>query len=85
MEEKKFVISDLGVKVFVHYQDNIVIDQDNPVLKKKASYSREIYPRGRVKDLSRLGSQNSEDAKSWNLFRTSQLQNDMQKYYSPVA
>jgi hypothetical protein len=84
MEKKNFAISDSGVKVFEHYRDNIVIDQDNPVLRKKASYPRERYARGKVKGLSRLGSQNSEDAKSWNLFRTLQLQNHMQKYYGLV-
>ena len=84
MEKKHFVIGESGVKVFVHYRDNIIIDQDNPALKKKASCPREKYSRGKVKGLSRLGSENSEDAKSWNLFRTLQLQNDIQDYYALI-
>jgi hypothetical protein len=84
MKKKNFVISESGVKVFVDYRDNIAIDQDNPALKKKASYPREKYQRGIVKGLSRLGSENSEDARSWNLFRTLQLQNNVEKYYGLI-
>ncbi len=84
MEKKSYVVSESGVKVFSEYQDNITIDKDNPILKKKAEYPRERYTRGKVKDLSRLGSENSEDARSWNLFRTLQLQSDMQKYYGLI-
>ena len=84
MEKKSYVVSQSGVKVFPDYQDNITIDKDNPILKKKAEYPRERYTRGKVKGLSRLGSENSEDARSWNLFRTLQLQSDMQKYYGLI-
>lgn len=84
MEKKSYVVSESGVKVFSEYQDNITIDKDNPILKKKAEYPREKYTRGKVKGLSRLGSENSEDAKSWNLFRTLQLRSDMQKYYGLI-
>jgi hypothetical protein len=84
MEKKSYVVSESGVKVFSEYQDNITIDKDNPILKKKAEYPRERYTRGKVKGLSRLGSENSEDARSWNLFRTLQLQSDMQKYYGLI-
>ena len=82
MEKKSYVESKSGVKVSLDYRDNISIDKDNPALKKKAEYLREKYTRGKVKGLSRLGSENSEDARSWNLFRTLQLHNDMKKYYS---
>ena len=85
MGKEGYVESKSGVKVFPKYRDNISIDKDNPALKKKAEYSRERYARGRVKGLSRLGSENSEDAKSWNLFRTLQLQSDMQKYYGSIG
>ena len=84
MEKKIYVESKSGVKVFSEYQDNITIDKDNPILKKKAEYPRERYTRGKVKGLSRLGSENSEDARSWNLFRKLQLQSDMQKYYGLI-
>ncbi len=84
MGEKSYVVSESGIKVFSEYQDNISIDKDNPALKKKAEYLREKYTRGKVKGFSRLGSENSEDARSWNLFRTLQLQSDMQKYYGLI-
>lgn len=84
MGKKSYVVSESGIKVFSEYQDNISIDKDNPILKKKAEYPREKYTRGKVKGLSRLGSENSEDAKSWNLFRTLQLRRDIEKYYSLI-
>lgn len=84
MEEKSYLVSESGVKVFLEYQDNISIDKDNPILRKKAKYPRETYTRGRVKGYSRLGSENSEDAKSWNFFRTLQLHSDVQKYYGLI-
>jgi hypothetical protein len=85
MEKKSSLKSKSGVKVFLKYQDNISIDKDNPVLKKKAQYPREKYAKGKVKCLSRLGSENSEDARSWNLFRTLQLESEMQKYYGLIG
>ena len=81
---ENFVISDTGVKVFKDYRDNITIDRDNVVLKKKSELPREKYNRGKVKGLSRFGSENSEDIKSWNLFRTLQLQDNMNKYYNLI-
>ncbi len=81
---EKSVESESGVRVFSDYRDNISIDKNNPALKKKAEYRREKYSKGKVKGLSRLGSENSEDAKSWNLFRTLQLKSDMQKYYGLI-
>ena len=84
MEKRKFVISESGVKVFVDPRDNILIDRDNPALVKKINYLREKYSKGTVKGLSRLGSENSEDARSWNLFRSLEEQNDMQKYYALI-
>ncbi len=81
MEKKSYVVSETGVKVFSDYHDNISIDKNNPALRKKAEYPRERYHRGKVKGLPRLGSENSEDARSWNLFRTLQLHSDMQRYY----
>lgn len=81
---ENFLISDTGIKVYRDYRDNIIIDRDNIVLKKKSELPREKYNRGKVKGLSRFGSENSEDIKSWNLFRTLQLQNNMKKYYDLI-
>ena len=69
-----------GVPVHTDYKENIVVDPDNRVLAWKASKDRfpprqfgpEIekdFPEG----LSRIGSRHSEDALSWNLFRSLQL------------
>jgi len=86
MKKPSCVESESGVKVFLDYKNNIRIDKDNPALKKKAEYPREKYRKGKVKCLSRLGSENSEDARSWNLFRTLQLQGDIQeKYYDLIG
>jgi hypothetical protein len=85
MAKNDYIESESGVKVFSDYRDNISIDRDNTALKKKAGYPREKYTRGKVEGLSRLGSENSEDAKSWNLFRTLQLHNDVQKYYALIG
>jgi len=83
MEE--YIISDTGVKVFKDYRDNIIIDKDNPVLRNKAKLPRETYNRGKVSGLSRLGSENSEDAKTWNIFRALQLNNNIKRYYGLIG
>lgn len=64
-----YVVSKSGVKVYKKWQDNIVIDVDNPAI---VSQSAKNYYRGLAKGLSRLGSENSEDALTWNIFRTLQ-------------
>lgn len=55
-------------KVYRDYRDNIIIDADNPILAFKANRDRfvkhDIY-----KGLAHLGSINSEDALTWNVFR----------------
>jgi len=56
-----------GVPVYTDYKENIVVDPENRVLAWKASKDR--FPQG----LPRIGSQHSEDALSWNLFRSLQL------------
>ncbi len=78
---EKYIITDTGVKVFKDYRDNITIDKNNPALRNKAKLLREAYNRGRVKGLSRVGSENSEDAKTWNIFRALQLKNNIKRYY----
>ena len=69
-----------GVPVHTDYKENVVVDPDNRVLAWKASKDRfppgqfgpeieKVHPEG----LARIGSQHSEDALSWNLFRSLQL------------
>lgn len=82
---EKFVISKSGIKVYKDYRDNVTIDRDNLVLRKKAEYPREKYTKGAAKGLSRFGSENSEDIKSWNLFRALQLNNQINKYYEAIG
>ena len=69
-----------GVPVHTDYKENIVVDPDNRVLAWKASKDR--FPPGQFgpeiekafpEGLPRIGSQHSEDALSWNLFRSLQL------------
>lgn len=62
-----YVVSKSGVKVYKKWQDNIIIDADNPTI---ISQSAKSYYRGLANGLSRLGSENSEDALTWNIFRT---------------
>ncbi len=82
---KEYIISDTGVKVFSNYKDNIDIDKDNKVLSKKANLPREKCNKGKVKGLSRFGSENSEDAKTFNLFRGLELNGRIGEYYNTVG
>lgn len=81
----KYIISKTGVKVFKDYRDLLTIDKDNLLLKTKTSLPRETYNRGNVKGLSRFGSENSEDIKTWNVFRLLQLNKNMRKYYELIG
>lgn len=69
-----------GVSVYSDYRENIVVEPGHPVLAWKANKERfsptlfplrirKLYPEG----LLRIGSRHSEDALSWNLFRSLQL------------
>jgi len=69
-----------GVGVYTDYRENIIVDPDHRVLAWKANKDRfssklfcaevrEAFPEG----LPRIGSQHSEDALSWNVFRSLQL------------
>jgi hypothetical protein len=69
-----------GVPVYSDYRENIVVDPSHPILAWKANkerfspmlfplHVRALYPEG----LPRIGSRHSEDALSWNLFRSLQL------------
>lgn len=66
---KPHKVTTSGVKVYDTWQDNIIMDADAPVLGWKAH--RDIY--GAHTSVPRqpyLASENSEDALSWNQFRT---------------
>ena len=71
------VISRGGVPVHTDYAENIIVDSAHPILVWKANKDRlrpdwftrdvqERFPGG----LPKLGSVHSEDALTWNIFRT---------------
>ena len=66
-------------KVYSDYRDNIIIDKNNVILAMKASRDRYDGTREQLKSyagLSMLGSIKSEDALSWNYFRSMELNSD---------
>ena len=70
---RKFIYSDTDVKVFVNFKDNLIVDPNDPLI---ASQARNCpYSRGIVKGLSYLGSEDSEDAMTWNVFKTLEKSN----------
>ncbi len=58
-------------KVVEDYRERIIIDPDSPILAFKASRDRYTLP-SRYAGLSHLGSWQSEDALTWNVFRSLQ-------------
>jgi len=67
--EKPHTITRSGVKVYDDWRDNIVADPDAPPLAWKAG--RDLFGTNTsVPGSPYLASENSEDALSWNLFRT---------------
>jgi hypothetical protein len=64
---RKFICSDTGVKIFIDFKDNLIVDSADPVITAQARNSP--YTKGSVKGLSYLGSENSEDAMTWNVFK----------------
>ncbi len=70
---RQFIYSDTGVKVFVNFKDNLIVDPDDPLIAGQARNWR--YGKGLVKGLSYLGSENSEDALTWNVFKTLEKSN----------
>lgn len=65
---RNYVLSETGVRVFEDFRDNLIIDRDDPVIMEQGNRWR--YKKGLVQGLSYLGSENSEDAITWNVFRT---------------
>jgi hypothetical protein len=80
-KERKFIISDIGVKVFVDFKDNLIVDPADPIIAGQARNWR--FSKGTVKGLSRLGSENSEDAMTWNVFRTLE-KSDPKKWFPEI-
>jgi hypothetical protein len=74
-------------KVFIDYRDNIHVDKDNPILAFKAN--RDRYIRNGKQDiyagLSHIGSKNSEDAITWNYFRSLELQNSYNSFENLIG
>jgi len=70
---RKFICSDTGEKVFVDFKDNLIVDPGDPIIASQARTWR--YSRGVVKGLSCLGCENSEDAMTWNVFKTLEKSN----------
>jgi hypothetical protein len=74
-----------GVGVFTDYHENIIINADHPILRWKADkdrlrptyFSPEVQKEF-IRGLPKIGSTHSEDALTWNLFRTLQLNNGIQ-------
>jgi len=61
-------------KVSRDYRERIIVDPDHPILAFKANRDRYTLPNQPLyKGLSYLGSQNSEDALTWNVFRSLQM------------
>ena len=74
-----------GIPVYTDYRENITVDSNNPILTWKANKDRlrpSWFPLDVQKDfpggLPKLGSMHSEDALTWNVFRTLQLKNRIQ-------
>ena len=78
---REFIYSDTGVKVFIAFKDNLIVDPDDPIIVSQASNWR--YSKGIVKGLSYLGSENSEDAMTWNVFKTLEKSNP-EKWFSQI-
>lgn len=67
--DKPHTITKSGIKVYDDWRDNIVVDPEAPPLVWKAR--RDIFGANTsVPGRPHLASENSEDALSWNLFRT---------------
>lgn len=64
------IITKTGVKVHSRWQDNIIVDPDLPSIGWKACQAKDRFTRGAARGLPKIASENSEDALTWNLFRT---------------
>ena len=60
-------------KVYKDYRNNILVDKDNPILAFKANRDRYTQRQRVYAGLPQIGSIFSEDALTWNVFRTLEL------------
>jgi len=73
MFDKKTIPSEL---IKYDYRDNLIIDEDNPILIQKAwrdHFSKKSYWLAGYGGQAYLSKPNSEDALTWNVFRTLQI------------
>jgi hypothetical protein len=78
----EFIRTPSCIKVYTNYKDNICCkDKCNKALTDKASMGREKFKKGEAKGLSRFGSESSEDALTWSVFRTLENENRMNIFY----
>ena len=70
---RKFICSETGEKIFVDFKDNLIVDPNDPIITGQARNWR--YGKGIGKGLSCLGNENSEDAMTWNVFKTLEKSN----------
>lgn len=64
-----------GPEVVEDYRERIIVDPDNPILASKANRDRytNLPNQAKYAGLPHLGSKHSEDALTWNVFRSLQL------------
>lgn len=81
-ERKEYITTKSGIIVYKDYKDNMCCeDKNNKALTVKAEMSREKYNKGKAEGLSRFGSVSSEDALTWSVFRTLEIENRMGIFY----
>lgn len=62
------------------YRKNILIDKDNPVLAFKANRDRFVRKNAYYNGYPQLSSEHSEDAITWNYFRSMDINNDYSSF-----
>lgn len=67
---RNYFVTISGVKVYRNWEDNIIVDSQLPAIRWKAQQKKDRFTRGKAEGLSKLASVNSEDAFSWNFFRS---------------
>jgi len=79
----KIIVTKSGRRVYKNYLDNIVCtDKTNKALVNKATSGREKFSKGIAKGLSRFGSEVSEDALTWSVFRSLEINSAMDIFFN---
>jgi len=74
----EYIITKYGINIYKDYLKNICCpDLVNPALTIKANSPRERINVGNAKGLSRFGSVSSEDSLTWSVFRTLEVENQI--------